>query len=143
MLQLILSPYGFTGYLSLSALSSCSLICCAFVRWYRSPELLFGAKMYGVGVDMWAVGCILAELLLRVHKCPFMKSFMTVTLGAVITSMYVLSLCCRYHSSLETPISTSCLRSLRLLGLRQKRHGLLVSELSPLRSVTNIFYTLT
>ena len=23
--------------------------------------------MYGVGVDMWAVGCILAELLLRVH----------------------------------------------------------------------------
>ncbi|TSM85989.1 Serine incorporator 5 [Bagarius yarrelli] len=34
-------------------------------RWYRSPELLFGAKMYGVGVDMWAVGCILAELLLR------------------------------------------------------------------------------
>lgn len=35
-------------------------------RWYRSPELLFGARMYGVGVDMWAVGCILAELLLRV-----------------------------------------------------------------------------
>ncbi|XP_055646894.1 cyclin-dependent kinase 7 isoform X3 [Falco peregrinus] len=34
-------------------------------RWYRAPELLFGAKMYGVGVDMWAVGCILAELLLR------------------------------------------------------------------------------
>uniref|UniRef100_A0A8C5DCF2 Cyclin-dependent kinase 7 n=1 Tax=Gouania willdenowi TaxID=441366 RepID=A0A8C5DCF2_GOUWI len=38
-------------------------------RWYRSPELLFGARMYGVGVDMWAVGCILAELLLRI---PFM-----------------------------------------------------------------------
>uniref|UniRef100_A0A672HVX9 [RNA-polymerase]-subunit kinase n=1 Tax=Salarias fasciatus TaxID=181472 RepID=A0A672HVX9_SALFA len=28
-------------------------------RWYRSPELLFGARMYGVGVDMWAVGCLL------------------------------------------------------------------------------------
>ncbi|KAJ3604088.1 hypothetical protein NHX12_028829 [Muraenolepis orangiensis] len=38
-------------------------------RWYRSPELLFGAKMYGVGVDMWAMGCILAELLLRL---PFL-----------------------------------------------------------------------
>lgn len=37
-----------------------------FFRWYRAPELLFGARMYGVGVDMWAVGCILAELLLRV-----------------------------------------------------------------------------
>ena len=35
-------------------------------RWYRCPELLFGAKSYSVGVDIWAVGCILAELLLRV-----------------------------------------------------------------------------
>ena len=34
-------------------------------RWYRSPELLFGARLYGTGVDMWAVGCIIAELLLR------------------------------------------------------------------------------
>lgn len=42
-----------------------------FPRWYRSPELLFGARMYGVGVDMWAVGCILAELLLRVENPPF------------------------------------------------------------------------
>jgi len=38
-------------------------------RWYRAPELLFGAKSYGTGVDIWAVGCILAELLLRV---PFL-----------------------------------------------------------------------
>ncbi|CAF1602573.1 unnamed protein product, partial [Didymodactylos carnosus] len=35
-------------------------------RWYRSPELLFGAKKYGTGVDMWATGCIMAELLIRV-----------------------------------------------------------------------------
>ncbi len=34
-------------------------------RWYRAPELLFGARIYGTGVDIWAVGCILAELLLR------------------------------------------------------------------------------
>ncbi|XP_047935483.2 cyclin-dependent kinase 7 isoform X4 [Anser cygnoides] len=39
-------------------------------RWYRAPELLFGARMYGVSVDMWAVGCILAELLLRVPFLP-------------------------------------------------------------------------
>ncbi|XP_002741179.2 cyclin-dependent kinase 7-like [Saccoglossus kowalevskii] len=38
-------------------------------RWYRCPELLFGARIYGIGVDMWAIGCILAELLLRV---PFL-----------------------------------------------------------------------
>lgn len=35
-------------------------------RWYRAPELLFGARNYGTGVDVWAVGCILAELLLRI-----------------------------------------------------------------------------
>ena len=35
-------------------------------RWYRPPELLFGAKFYGAAVDMWSVGCIFAELMLRV-----------------------------------------------------------------------------
>ena len=35
-------------------------------RWYRAPELLFGARIYGAGIDIWAMGCILAELLLRV-----------------------------------------------------------------------------
>ncbi|KAL6597726.1 hypothetical protein ACP70R_046531 [Stipagrostis hirtigluma subsp. patula] len=31
--------------------------------WYRPPELLLGATDYGVGVDLWSAGCILAELL--------------------------------------------------------------------------------
>ena len=31
-------------------------------RWYRSPEILFGSSSYGTPVDMWAAGCILAEL---------------------------------------------------------------------------------
>ncbi|CRK86959.1 CLUMA_CG000775, isoform A [Clunio marinus] len=39
-------------------------------RWYRAPELLFGARHYATGVDIWAVGCILAELLLRVPFLP-------------------------------------------------------------------------
>ncbi len=32
-------------------------------RWYRAPELLYGARRYTEGVDLWAVGCILGELL--------------------------------------------------------------------------------
>ncbi|KAM0950991.1 putative protein-serine/threonine kinase CMGC-CDK-CDK7 family [Dioscorea sansibarensis] len=36
-----------------------------FARWYRAPELLFGTKQYGAGVDVWAAGCVFAELLLR------------------------------------------------------------------------------
>lgn len=39
-------------------------------RWYRCPELLYGARQYSTGVDIWAVGCILAELLLRVPFLP-------------------------------------------------------------------------
>jgi cyclin-dependent kinase 7 len=35
-------------------------------RWYRAPELLFAAQSYHAGVDVWAAGCIFAELLLRV-----------------------------------------------------------------------------
>lgn len=31
--------------------------------WYRPPELLLGATYYSIGVDLWSVGCILAELL--------------------------------------------------------------------------------
>ncbi|KAK4794802.1 hypothetical protein SAY86_012796 [Trapa natans] len=30
--------------------------------WYRAPELLLGDTKYGVGVDLWSAGCILAEL---------------------------------------------------------------------------------
>ncbi|KAI9360011.1 kinase-like domain-containing protein [Zopfochytrium polystomum] len=32
-------------------------------RWYRAPELLYGARKYDAGVDLWAVGCIFGELL--------------------------------------------------------------------------------
>jgi len=33
--------------------------------WYRSPELLLGAKTYSTGVDVWSCGCIMAELLAK------------------------------------------------------------------------------
>merc|ERR1719263_2675945 len=32
-------------------------------RWYRAPELLVQNKRYDEKVDLWSVGCILAELL--------------------------------------------------------------------------------
>ncbi|KAI5852441.1 kinase-like domain-containing protein, partial [Morchella snyderi] len=33
--------------------------------WYRAPELLLGATTYGPEVDMWSIGCIFGELLLK------------------------------------------------------------------------------
>ncbi|CAJ1085727.1 LOW QUALITY PROTEIN: serine/threonine-protein kinase MAK-like [Xyrichtys novacula] len=32
-------------------------------RWYRAPELLVGDTKYGKPVDLWAVGCLLLEML--------------------------------------------------------------------------------
>ncbi|XP_028051256.1 shaggy-related protein kinase theta-like [Camellia sinensis] len=33
-------------------------------RYYRAPELIFGATEYTTAIDMWSTGCVLAELLL-------------------------------------------------------------------------------
>jgi serine/threonine protein kinase len=34
-------------------------------RWYRAPELLLSCDHYTAAIDVWSVGCILAELLGR------------------------------------------------------------------------------
>lgn len=34
-------------------------------RWYRAPEVILSAENYGFGVDLWAAGCIMAEMVLR------------------------------------------------------------------------------
>jgi mitogen-activated protein kinase 15 len=33
-------------------------------RWYRAPEILLGSTKYSKAVDMWSVGCILAEIII-------------------------------------------------------------------------------
>lgn len=32
-------------------------------RWYRAPELLVGDPNYGKAADVWAVGCLIVEML--------------------------------------------------------------------------------
>ncbi|CAK5273806.1 unnamed protein product [Mycena citricolor] len=41
------------------------MTCQVITRWYRPPELLFGSRYYSTAVDIWSVGCIFAELMLR------------------------------------------------------------------------------
>lgn len=36
-------------------------------RWYRAPELMLSNKSYTMSIDMWAIGCILAEFY---HRRP-------------------------------------------------------------------------
>eukprot|EP00658_Telonema_sp_P-2_P085917 TRINITY_DN9905_c0_g1_i1.p1 TRINITY_DN9905_c0_g1~~TRINITY_DN9905_c0_g1_i1.p1 ORF type:complete len:232 (-),score=31.92 TRINITY_DN9905_c0_g1_i1:590-1285(-) len=40
-------------------------------RWWRAPELLLGARAYGRGVDIWAAGCVLAQLIHPQHRPIF------------------------------------------------------------------------
>ena len=35
-------------------------------RWYRPPEVLLSWKTHGTPLDMWSVGCIIAEMYLKV-----------------------------------------------------------------------------
>lgn len=39
-------------------------------RWYRAPEVILSAKQYTGAVDIWSVGCILAELIKRKPLLP-------------------------------------------------------------------------
>jgi len=32
-------------------------------RYYRAPELIFGAIDYTTAIDIWSAGCVLAELI--------------------------------------------------------------------------------
>jgi serine/threonine protein kinase len=36
-------------------------------RFYRAPELLLNNENYGLEVDLWAIGCVMAEALRNGH----------------------------------------------------------------------------
>jgi serine/threonine protein kinase len=37
-------------------------------RWYRPPEIILIEKDYGPAIDIWSVGCIMAELLQKLEN---------------------------------------------------------------------------
>jgi serine/threonine protein kinase len=39
-------------------------------RWYRAPEVILSWKKYTAAIDVWSVGCILAELIVRKPLLP-------------------------------------------------------------------------
>ncbi|KAH6890330.1 kinase-like domain-containing protein [Thelonectria olida] len=60
--QLKIADFGMARYVGDPSPKLTQLV---VTLWYRSPELLLGAKTYGAAVDMWSVGCIFGELLTR------------------------------------------------------------------------------
>uniref|UniRef100_A0A3Q7G4W4 Protein kinase domain-containing protein n=1 Tax=Solanum lycopersicum TaxID=4081 RepID=A0A3Q7G4W4_SOLLC len=45
--------------------------------WYRAPELLLGSTNYSVGIDLWSVGCLLAEMFIGRPILPGRNEFFT------------------------------------------------------------------
>lgn len=59
--------------------------------WYRSPEILLGAKTYSTSVDLWSIGTIFAEIThnraLFAGECEIDQLFRIFrTLGMTLTS---------------------------------------------------------
>eukprot|EP00658_Telonema_sp_P-2_P033835 TRINITY_DN24756_c0_g1_i1.p1 TRINITY_DN24756_c0_g1~~TRINITY_DN24756_c0_g1_i1.p1 ORF type:complete len:514 (-),score=124.79 TRINITY_DN24756_c0_g1_i1:360-1901(-) len=46
------------------------LISYVVTRWYRAPELLLDVQDYSTGVDLWALGCIFAEMFTYKPRFP-------------------------------------------------------------------------
>ncbi|XP_026384354.1 shaggy-related protein kinase delta-like [Papaver somniferum] len=61
-------------------------------RYYRAPELIFGATEYTTAIDLWSTGCVMAELLLgqiillTTYKCvPCFLPFPSNILSPILT----------------------------------------------------------
>lgn len=64
--QIRITDFGLARFIDESEEESNNLTEYVVTRWYRCPELLLSPNLpYGAGVDMWSIGCILAELYRR------------------------------------------------------------------------------
>nr|XP_022917148.1 cyclin-dependent kinase-like 4 [Onthophagus taurus]XP_022917149.1 cyclin-dependent kinase-like 4 [Onthophagus taurus]XP_022917150.1 cyclin-dependent kinase-like 4 [Onthophagus taurus] len=55
-----LCDFGFARLISLNGEPCTEYVA---TRWYRAPELLVGEQQYGSAVDIWAIGCLFAEMM--------------------------------------------------------------------------------
>lgn len=53
-----------------NAEQNCKLTEYVATRWYRAPEVMLLLSSYSTAIDIWAVGCILAELILATPLFP-------------------------------------------------------------------------
>ena len=58
------ADFGLARHLHESEHSATLLSDYVATRWYRAPEILLGSPRYDHSIDLWALGCIIAELYL-------------------------------------------------------------------------------
>lgn len=63
-LQLMVGDFGHSMVLDPEYNHGPALTACDTSLWYKAPQLILGTGQYSTASDMWAVGCILAEMLL-------------------------------------------------------------------------------
>lgn len=63
--DLAICDFGLARGISYESMTEEELTRYVQTRWYRAPELLCQATSYGPPMDIWSVGCILGEILLR------------------------------------------------------------------------------
>lgn len=66
-------------------------------RYYRAPELIFGATEYSTAIDMWSAGCVVAELLLG-QVC--LNNFYWIYKETICHNehlLYVFCFCCMWY----------------------------------------------
>jgi len=59
-----IADFGLARCITSEKLSSDTLTDYVATRWYRAPEVLLGAKFYTTAMDIWSIGCIVAEMYL-------------------------------------------------------------------------------
>ena len=69
-------------------------------RYYRAPELIFGATEYTTSIDIWSAGCVLAELLLGQVGCLYLtiNPYLCTVTKKDIYDVILTILCCVFNS---------------------------------------------
>lgn len=81
-------------------------------RWYRAPELLLGSTRYDPSVDLWAIGCIMGELVDGQPLFPGDSEIDQLYIVQVSYNLFVWCICCDMQaSSLE---NGACRNSTRM-----------------------------
>jgi mitogen-activated protein kinase 15 len=57
--------FGLVRFLGSDVVSYNTLTEGVATRWYRAPEVLLGSNDYNTQADMWSLGCILAEIMIK------------------------------------------------------------------------------